>query len=84
VPVAAGVEAVADAAGRDPIDLAAAAGDDYELLVSAPADRRRDIEEAAAAASIALTQLGRAEAGTGVVFRTGDGRTVALGGYEHE
>jgi thiamine-monophosphate kinase len=84
VPIAAGVEAVAAAAGRDPIGLAAAAGDDYELLVTAPADRRGDIEDAAAAASVALTQLGRAEAGTGVVLRTADGRTLDLVGYEHE
>ena len=84
VPIAAGVEAVAAAAGRDPIELAAAAGDDYELLVTAPAGRRRDIEEAAAAASVALTQLGRAEAGTGVVLRTADGRALDLVGYEHE
>ena len=84
VPIAAGVEAVAAAAGHDPIELAAAAGDDYELLVTAPADRRRDIEEAAAAASVPLTRLGRAEAGTGVVLRTADGRALDLVGYEHE
>jgi thiamine-monophosphate kinase len=84
LPVAPGVEAVAESAGREPLELAAAAGDDYELLLTAPADRRRDLEEAAAAAAVALTQLGRAEAGTGVVFRTGAGRTLDLGGYEHQ
>jgi thiamine-monophosphate kinase len=84
VPVAAGVQAVAEAAGRDPIELAAAAGDDYELLATAPADRRRDIEQAAATASVALTRLGRAEAGAGVAFRTADGRSLDLVGYEHE
>jgi thiamine-monophosphate kinase len=84
VPLAPGVRAVAEAAGRDPIELAAAEGDDYELLLTAPADRSRQIEEAAAAASITLTQLGRAEAGAGVVFRTADGRTLDLVGYEHE
>lgn len=83
-PVAAGVETVAQAAGRDAIELAATGGDDYELLLTAPADRRRDIEEAAATASIAVTQLGRAEAGAGVVFRAADGRTLDLVGYEHQ
>ena len=48
LPIAAGVEAVAEAAGRDPLELAAAAGDDYELLVAAPPDRRADIGRAAA------------------------------------
>jgi thiamine-monophosphate kinase len=84
LPIAAGVAAVADGAGRDAIELAAGAGDDYELLVTAPAGKRREIEDAAATASVALTCLGRAEAGTGVVFRTGDGRTLDLGGYEHQ
>ena len=84
LPIGAGVVAVAEAAGRDAVDLAAGAGDDYELLVTAPADRRRDIEDVAAAASVALTRLGRAETGTGVVFRTGDGRTLDLRGYEHQ
>ncbi len=84
LPIAAGVDAVAESAGRDALELAAAAGDDYELLLTAPADRRRDLEEAAAEASVALTQLGRAEAGTGVVLRTGAGRTLDLGGYEHQ
>ncbi len=84
VPVAPGVEAVARAAGRDALELAAGSGDDYELLVTAPADRAGDIEAAAAAAGVALTRLGRAEAGTGVVLRTADGRTLDLVGYEHQ
>ena len=84
LPVASGVAAVAEAVGRDPIELSAGAGDDYELLLTAPADRRRDIEDAAATGSVPLTCLGRAEAGTGVVFRTRDGRALELGGYEHQ
>jgi thiamine-monophosphate kinase len=84
VPVAPGVEAVAQAAGRDAIELAVGAGDDYELLVTAPADRADDIEAAAASAGVALTRLGRAEAGAGVVLRTADGGTLAIAGYEHE
>lgn len=84
VPIAPGVEAVAEAAGRDPLELAAAAGDDYELLFTAPADGAGDIDAAAGTAGAALTRLGRAEAGTGVVFRTADGETLAVSGYEHE
>ena len=56
VPIAPGVEAVAAAAGRDAVELAAAgAGDDYELLVTAPADRTGAVEQAAAAAGVTLT-----------------------------
>jgi len=84
VPLAPGVEAVAETAGRDPLELAAGAGDDYELLVTAPADRAGDIEAAAAAAGVALSRLGRAEAGAGIVLRTADGGTLSVSGYEHE
>lgn len=84
VPVAPGVEAVAEAAGRDVVELAAGAGDDYELLVTAPADRTGAVEAAAAAAGVALSRLGRAEAGAGIVLRTEGGGTIDLGGYEHE
>ena len=81
LPVAPGVEAVA---GREALELAAGAGDDYELLVTAPPDRADDIERAAEAAGVALTRLGRAEAGTGVVLRTVGGGTLDVVGYEHE
>ena len=83
VPVAPGVEAVAAAAGRDAVELAAGAGDDYELLVTAPADRAGDVEAAAAAAGVTISRLGRAEPGAGIVFRTEAG-TLDLTGYEHE
>ena len=84
LPIAPGVEAVAEATGRDPYELAAAAGDDYELLVAAPADRRTAIEQAAAAAHVPLARLGRAETGAGIVLRAAGGRTLDLSGYEHE
>ncbi len=82
VPFAPGVEAVAAAAGRDALELAAGGGDDYELLFTAPADRAGDIE--AAAGGVALTRLGRAEAGAGVVLRTEAGGTLDVAGYEHQ
>ena len=84
LPIAPGVAAVAEDAGMDPLELAAGAGDDYELLVAAPPDRAAELERAAAGAGVSLTRLGRAEAGTGVVLRAAGGRTVELTGYEHE
>ena len=84
LPIAPGVEAVAKATGRDSYELAASAGDDYELLVAARPDRRTAIEQAAAAADVPLARLGRAETGAGIVLRAAGGRTLDLSGYEHE
>ena len=39
LPVAAGVSEVAANAGQDPLQLAVSGGEDYELLVSLPAER---------------------------------------------
>lgn len=58
--------------------FAATAGDDYELLFTAPADRRAAVEAAAP-----VTWLGRVESGAGVVFLDAEGRRVALEGFEH-
>lgn len=84
LPIAAGVEAVAHAAGRDAVELAASGGDDYELLVTAPPAKSADLKKAAGQAGVELTKLGRAEPGTGVVLRTAGGGTLSLGGYEHQ
>jgi thiamine-monophosphate kinase len=75
VPVAHGVERVAD----DPAAFAVAGGDDYELLVTVPPERRADAERA-----VPLTWLGVVAAGSGLVLEGPDGHPVAgLRGYEH-
>jgi thiamine-monophosphate kinase len=78
LPLAAGVEAVARAAGRDPHELAATAGDDYELLFAVPPERRAEAEAAAA-----VSWLGVVRAGEGLALLGPDGARVALAGYEH-
>jgi thiamine-monophosphate kinase len=83
LPLAAGVEQVARAAGRDPLELAATGGEDYELLFTAPDGRREEIEGAAASAGTAVTWLGRVGPGVGVDLRGRDGASVELAGYEH-
>jgi len=80
LPLQAGVEEVARAAGRDPRELAATAGDDYELLFTAPPERREAIESAA---GLPVTWLGRVRAGRGLVLFGERDEPVELRGYEH-
>jgi thiamine-monophosphate kinase len=84
MPLADGVADVAAAAGLDAAELAATGGDDYELLIAAPEERRSDLEHAAAETGAALTWLGRAEAGAGVALRTAEGGLLDVSGYEHQ
>jgi len=82
LPLAPGVAEVATAAGRDPRELAIAAGEDYELLFTIPADRW---EAAAATCDVPLTRLGRALEGKGRLAFTGAGAADLdrVSGYEH-
>jgi thiamine-monophosphate kinase len=78
LPLADGVPAVADALGADPGELAATAGEDYELCVCVPPERRGDAERAAP-----LTWVGEVLDGPpGAVFRDGGGER-SLAGFEH-
>jgi thiamine-monophosphate kinase len=53
-------------------------GDDYELLVTVPVERR-----AAADAAATLTWVGEVSAGSGLVLLGADGPVSGLSGYEH-
>jgi thiamine-monophosphate kinase len=78
IPLAEGVVAVAAAAGRDPAELAASAGEDFELLFSAPPERRAALEAAAPVAWI-----GEVREGSGLRLLDAAGREAQLSGYEH-
>lgn len=78
IPIATGVDEVAAASGRDPAELAASAGDDYELLFTAPPVHRAAVEEAAD-----VTWLGVAGDGAGAVFLDALGQPADLVGFEH-
>jgi thiamine-monophosphate kinase len=54
-----------------------AGGDDYELVFSAPAERRNAITAAAASAGIAATRIGAIEAGNALRLVDRSGATVA-------
>lgn len=83
VPLGAGVAAVAAAAGRDPIELAAAGGEDYELLCAIPRAHLEASREAVAARGVALTEVGRVEPGAAVRLRLPGGRSVRAAGHDH-
>ena len=55
-----------------------AAGDDYELLFTAPPERRRAVEAAAVGAGIPVTRIGRMQPGSGVQVLDRNGRPLAV------
>lgn len=66
--------------GRDPLELAAAAGEDFELLFTAPPERRRAIEQAA---GIRVSWIGEVREGAGLRLVGAAGRPLTITGYEH-
>lgn len=78
LPVAAGVAEVATDAGRDPLELAASGGEDYELLAALPSDR----VGTACSAVAGLTPIGELVAGNGVEIRLPDGRPLRSAGFD--
>jgi thiamine-monophosphate kinase len=82
LPLAAGVAEVAAATGRDPIELAVSAGEDYELLAALPADRLEEARTAVEATGTTLTPIGVVSAGEGVEIRLPDGRLSKPAGFD--
>lgn len=84
LPLAKGLAEIAATAGRDPLQLAVAGGEDYELLAALPPDR---FDEASAAvgetAETRLTRIGRVAAGDGVEIRLPGGELLEAAGYDH-
>lgn len=84
LPLAKGVAEVAAAAGREPLELAASGGEDYELLAALPADRLGAASMAIGeAAEATLTPIGRLVAGEGVVVRLPGGALLRPTGFDH-
>lgn len=79
LPLADGVEQVAAGLGVEPLELAATGGEDYELLVCVPPERREAAEAAAG-----LTWIGRAVAGPpGVRWKEAPPASSTWRGFEH-
>ena len=93
LPLAAGVEAVAAAAGADPHVFAAESGEEYELLCALPAARLDAAIAAVEATGQRLTVIGELTAprapagasgtGSAVEFSDRQGRAVVVAGYDH-
>lgn len=83
VPCSPALAALFDGPARWRLQLAG--GDDYELLFSAPPQRRQAIAAALAAAGTSATVIGRMVAGSGVAVRDPQGQPWAPPhrGYEH-
>jgi thiamine-monophosphate kinase len=69
LPIAPGVEAVAAAAGRDPLELAVAGGEDYELLAALPPAAVASAREALAMTCTPIKVIGKVEITEGAQMR---------------
>ena len=83
LPIAEGVAEVAAAVGRDPLELAASGGEDYELLAALPPEQ---LGIAAAAigegGETTLTPVGEVIAGKGVEIRLPGGALLRTSGFD--
>ncbi len=83
LPLARGVAEVAAAAGRDPLELAASGGEDYELLAALPPQRLTEASTAIGeAGETMLTPIGEVVAGVGVEIRLPGGEPLRAAGYD--
>jgi thiamine-monophosphate kinase len=80
IPLADGLLEAAAELGRDPIELAVAAGEDFELLFCAPHDRREAVERDAGRP---VTWIGEVREGSGLRLLAAGGRELEVRGYEH-
>jgi thiamine-monophosphate kinase len=84
LPSADGVAEVAAAAGRDPQELTASGGEDYELLAALPRDKVESAEDRVAeAAETRLTRIGVVAVGAAVEIRLPGGGPLRSRGYDH-
>lgn len=63
--------------------LAAFAGDDYELLFTAPPGRDAEVQAAARAGGVAVCCIGQVRAGAGCVVADASGHALEGGAHEH-
>jgi thiamine-monophosphate kinase len=83
LPLADGVAQVAAALDRDPIELAASGGEDYELLAALPRERLAEAGAAVAAAEgVTLSTIGELTGGGRVEIRLPGGSVLEPAGFD--
>jgi thiamine-monophosphate kinase len=80
LPVADDARALIASLGRDPVELAATGGEDYELLISGP---RSVVDALAREVEVPVTVVGEVTDGGGVVFHRAGEPAVELSGWDH-
>jgi thiamine-monophosphate kinase len=87
IPLAPCVAAVAEQLGTEPLELALASGEEFELIVTLPeSEVERTAEHVEAVTGTKVTRIGRVvDAGEGCSIEHGDGSSLTLkrSGYEH-
>lgn len=83
LPVDARTEASASELGVPPWQVAATAGEDYELCVCVPPRRLERVKQAALRAGVELTWIGRVLEGEPQLVLRHQGQRQRLSGYEH-
>jgi thiamine-monophosphate kinase len=83
LPVDEGVAEVAERASVDAVELAAAAGEDYELLFTVPEEAVQGAEAAADDAGTSVTWIGRVREGSGVRLLAAGGTERSFRGWDH-
>jgi thiamine-monophosphate kinase len=83
LPLAAGVEEVAEATGRNPLELAASGGEDYELLATLPPQRLEEaMARVAESGEATLARVGEVVEGEGVEVRLPGGAQLTTTGFD--
>lgn len=82
LPIAAGVEEVAAAAGIDPVGLAVSGGEDYELLAALPAERLEEAAREVADTGVELTPVGELDGSGAVEIRLPGGGLLEPRGFD--
>jgi thiamine-monophosphate kinase len=82
LPQAAGVAAVAEAAGLDAVEIATSGGEDYELLATLSPSQLQSATAAVTETGSPLTAIGEIVAGEGVEIRLPGGRLLEPGGFD--
>jgi thiamine-monophosphate kinase len=82
LPIQEGVAEIAAAAGADPLEVAAAGGEDYELVAALPAGRLTEAAASVRATGLRLTEVGTVREGSGIELIEPNGAVRPASGFD--